>query len=383
MKKKLFNYLKLIYIKFCGLIFKIRNDVIFFSSFEGRTYSDNPKAISEKLHELNPDLKIVWRINNPKGNIIPEYVETVSPKDALSYYKLIATCKIFVSNFPFPFYPKRNGQFFLQTNHGDRCFKKVYMDSPFYKSELIAESIDGYCDAITVGSIFAEKLCKTALGYNGLFLRNGTPRCDILLHNSNEMINKIKKELKIFDDEKILLYAPTLRRKNMTDKTDQKIQDVDIIKTLDLLEQRSGQKWRCLLRAHPSIKNLTGFAENDRLQNVSKYEDMADLLLISDMLITDYSSSAGDFALLNRPIILYQSDIEEYLNKDRTFYFEMNDSPFFIAHNQTELNNFIEILDKEKILKNCKDILEFFGTYETGYAAERSAEWIINKMNIK
>ena len=109
---------------------------------------------------------------------------------------------------------------------------------------------------------------------------------------------------------------------------------------------------------------------------------MADLLLISDMLITDYSSSAGDFALLKRPLVLFQSDIKEYIKYDRSFYFNMEDSPYYIAENQQELEDIINELDEKKAKENCEKILEFYETNETGHAAETIAEIIKGKLGL-
>jgi CDP-glycerol glycerophosphotransferase len=108
---------------------------------------------------------------------------------------------------------------------------------------------------------------------------------------------------------------------------------------------------------------------------------MADLLLVSDALITDFSSSAGDYALLNRPLILFQSDYDEYVEKDRGFYFDMNDSPYFIAKNQEELEVIIAKLTEDKVKENCKEILDFYGTCETGKSSEVIANRIIDWMN--
>ncbi|KAA6326554.1 CDP-glycerol:poly(glycerophosphate) glycerophosphotransferase [termite gut metagenome] len=111
--------------------------------------------------------------------------------------------------------------------------------------------------------------------------------------------------------------------------------------------------------------------------DVSSYEDMSDLLLISDMLITDYSSSAGDFALLNKPIILYQEDREAYVKEDRTFYFDIDKSPYWVVKNQEELfsknNNFTD----EDVKINCKKVLDFYVTNESGESSGKIIEYMM------
>ena len=136
------------------------------------------------------------------------------------------------------------------------------------------------------------------------------------------------------------------------------------------------------MRAHPAVKDLGGVEYNDTVIDVSAYPDMVDLLLIADVLITDYSSCAGDFVLQNRALILYQSDRMEYLKNDRTLYFEMEDSPFWVAQSQTEIEKIIEQMDNTSIHANCKAILDFYKTTESGHSAQEIVnvimQWIYN-----
>jgi CDP-glycerol glycerophosphotransferase len=104
---------------------------------------------------------------------------------------------------------------------------------------------------------------------------------------------------------------------------------------------------------------------------------MADLLLVSDMLITDFSSSAGDFALMNKPVILFQSDKEDYIENSRQLYFSMDSTPYFIAETQDELESIVSGLTDEAVSENCQAILNFYGAYETGKASEVIANRII------
>ena len=162
----------------------------------------------------------------------------------------------------------------------------------------------------------------------------------------------------------------------------QEIQEIDSPATLQTLRNKYNREWVCLVRAHPGVIGLTGIDHSGDIIDVSAYEDMNDLLLISNMLITDYSSTAGDFALLNRPVILFHSDIEDYSTNTRALYFDVNESPYFIAKNQHELSALIEKLTNESVTANCKSILDFYGNYETGHAAEEIAKRIIAKVQL-
>lgn len=354
-----------------------------FISYSGASYSDNPKAISEALHEVCPDADIVWAMKNPESKkaIVPEYVRMVNMGNSTEINKEMSTAAVVVNNGCLADIPKGSKQYFIQAWHGDRAFKKILYDSPFSSNFVVAESKDGYCDLAIAGSKYGEMQFRSAFHYKGEISMIGTPRNDKLIKADKAEISKIRAELNVSEDTKILLYAPTLRRN--TDNGSQQAQDIDIEKTLKALETKYSCNWCCIVRAHPAVKGLSGLNyDGKRLIDVTKYEDMADLLLVSDMLITDYSSCAGDFALLNRPLVLYQADRTEYLEKDRTFYFEMSDSPYYIAENQDELEDIISEFNEEAIVKNCKDILDFYTTSESGEAskiiAQRICDWFDN-----
>jgi CDP-glycerol glycerophosphotransferase len=295
----------------------------------------------------------------------------------------MASSKVIVENFGFGDIPKKKDQYYIQTWHGDRAFKKVLYDSTFGDGSLfLPESVRGFCDLCVAGSDYGEKQYRSAFHYNGEILKVGTPRDDILLHVNDELVLRIKRYIGLEDNTKYLLYAPTLRRENQNNRQKQSIQGIDILVTLSTFEKQYGGSWKCLLRAHPGVTGLKGSGTEDkRIIDVSNYPDMTDLMIAADALITDYSSCAGDFALLRRPIFLFQDDIEEYLKNDRTFYFEMEKSPYLIAHSQDELITIINSITLEEAAINCDKILEFYGTHESGDAAVTVARRIIDCCN--
>lgn len=378
-KRKIRNILVDTYVSVCRLFVGVKNRAIFIS-FSGTSYSDNPKPLSEKLHELAPEIEIVWLFKKPeeKKAVVPEYVKCVSISDKYEVMKLMATSKCIVNNCALAGLKKSKKQFFIQLWHGDRAFKKVLYDSAFAdESFFLQESREGFCDLAISGSDYGDMQYRSAFKYTGKILTVGTPRDDVLLNYDETMVRRIKETLNIPEHKKIALYAPTLRRKNAGDKTLQPKQDIDLKRTLSKLNEITGDDWVFLVRAHPSVPGIGGVEKSNEILEVSAYEDMADLLLIADILITDFSSSAGDYALLHRPIVLFQSDYEEYLKKDRGLYFNMEDSPYFVAKNQEELEHLLSNMTSEIVQKNCDDILQFYGTKETGKASEVISKIII------
>ncbi|MEC1760389.1 CDP-glycerol glycerophosphotransferase family protein [Schinkia azotoformans] len=359
----------------------VKENKIIFISFNGRSYSDNPRVISEKLHELHPEFEIVWLFNDPekKKDIIPDYIRCVK-NGSLRALKELATSKFWIDNFCKPLYIyKSEKQIYVQTWHGDRGFKKILHDSSFappgYK--IVETKI---CDLAVSGSEYGNMQYTSAFKYDGEILQVGYPRNDILVQNNRNLANSIKSKLDINIETNILLYAPTLRREASQKKVNQDIGEIDLIEALSILEEKTKEKWICITRAHSAVSGLSGIPMSEKIIDVSLYEDMSDLLLVSNMLITDYSSSAGDFALLNRPIILFQNDRNEYLEKDRTFYFDIEDSPFLVAMNQQDLIKIIKQINLNDIENNCKSILNFYGTNETGKSSEAVINYLVSKV---
>lgn len=357
----------------------VKKNTVLIESFNGKAYSDNPRAVSEILQSLEPNLDIVWALSDPssKKGVLPQGIRVIDRNSKWSYYKTLATCGCFVTNFVLPMVPKSKKQYFVQTWHGDRGFKKILLDA---RSTFVPEQVDGYCDLAITGSKYGEMQFSSAFHYTGEVLKTGTPRNDCLIEKNADTISALRASLNVGENTKILLYAPTLRDKAYYNKEKQGIQDVDLLRTLSCLERKYGMDWICFVRAHPSMLGLSGMEKTDKIVDVSSYEDMGDLLLISDMLITDYSSSAGDFALLDRPIILFQSDKKEYIENSRELYFDMNSTPYYIAERQEELEELIERLSDDSIKENCKAVLDFYGTYESGKASENVAKKIIEHL---
>lgn len=359
---------------FCGL----NQKKVVFISWNGDLYSDNPKAISEKLHEMWNQAEIVWIFKKPeeKKMIVPEYVKCIK-NHTFAAVKELATAKFWVDNMnkDVAIY-KSKKQVYIQTWHGDRGFKKIlYESSNIDKRDKYIES--EICDLAISGSEFGNRLYTNAFRYKGEIMKEGCPRNDNLVNNNREISKTVKKRFNINQETKIILYAPTFKRYEPI----QNVGMIDFTEILKILEMKTNDKWICFVRAHNVVSELAGIPDSDQFIDVSTYEDMGDLLLSSDILITDYSSSAGDFALLAKPIILFQNDRDTYIEKERTFYFDIEDAPFLVATTGEELIRLIQKLEILDPVKNCREILEFYGTRETGRASEKVAEYIIKKMS--
>ena len=355
--------------------------VLFYRS--GGGYGDNPRAVAEYLHKNYPEIKLIWAYGNDYvKDTIPPYVHAVK-FESNEYLREITTAGAWVCSTILPTGTiKRKGQLYIQTWHGDKGFKKFARDATSDLKQL-SDSTSGreiveqkICDYFLTGAKWFIPKIRSAIGYRGAIIAHGLPRNDCLFNIDPNLCSEIRKKLDIPENVKLLIYAPTFRDHEKSHEIVDS--DINLPAIVKSLEQKTCESWICLLRAHGGQKLMYNIEDRkNQFVDVTSYPDMADLILISDMMITDYSSCAGDFALKDKFVLLYQDDIASYTGKDRTLYFNMEDTPYYIAHNTTEALNIINNIDEEKIVENCKAIRGFYQVCETGSSCKEVVEIII------
>jgi CDP-glycerol glycerophosphotransferase len=353
-----------------------------FMSFNGKNYGDNPRAVSEKLHETHPEWTIVWGMANVEKakKTLPDYVRIVK-FGSFAWYRELATASCWVVNVLLPNgVLKRKGQRYIQTWHGDRGMKKILFDATesmekFRKRNYFRRIIEPeLCDLGVVGSDYGVMQYRSAMHYDGELLRAGTPRDDCLLHLTEEKRSRLREKLGLHQGKRVLLYAPTYR--DHLHGAEQKAGELDLPSVLDALECRTGYLWQGIQRGHVGAHLEQRESYDGRIVDLTDYPDMADILCVTDLLITDYSSTPGDLALAGKGTLLYQEDYAAYTADDRQLYFRMEDTPFRIAHNQRELLSLIETWDEESAASNAREILDYYKTFETGEAARALVDYI-------
>ena len=361
MKRVIKNFINIIICKLFSF-FSLKKSV-FFDAYGG-LYACNPRCISEALHKKHPDIKQIWNIK--KGiQGVPPYIQQVQ-KNSFNYFKALFTSKICVFNSGIIIPRKRKGQFFLDTWHGDRAFKDVSITPIGEKSSIAYQQID----VVLSGSDYADRIYREQLCFTGEILKTGSPRNDLLFKFTREQCEKIKNAIGGSSFDSFLLYAPTYRN------LDEGKADLNFSTLLDRLEERDQKKWCCLVRQHYKVKYANSWCKDSRIINVSKFPDVNELLLLTDILISDYSSIVGDFVLLKRPVVLYVPDLDEY-NKAKGLNFKLNESPFIFAETESDLYDKIVRLNADKARDNCESILDFYGNVcEDGHATDRVIRYI-------
>ena len=353
-------------------VYGIDGKAVCLTSFDGALYNDNPRAVAEALHRLRPDLKLLFCLNDRgmRSPDVPDYITRV-PARSLRALRAMSTSRVIVRNQKMkPWMRKYPGQYYAQTWHGDRGFKKIRLDlHPEDPSEILREG--AWMDLAVAGSDFGAGVCRSGMACKGEVLNCGCPRNDLLLQNPPEVAERVRKALGIPEGVRVLLYAPTFR---FSSSGGAQNASVSLDKVRMVLERATGEKWLCVTRSHEANRGI----RSDAALDVSRWPETGELLLICDMLITDYSSIGGDFMLLNRPVVYYEPDIDDYRGSERGLYFDPDESPLLAVHTEEAL---MELLSHPiDGPANCQAALEYFGTHECGHAAEAVAQKIIDAL---
>lgn len=378
--KKLFLYIVAFIIK---PFLKIKKHKVVFWSYYAYKYNCNPRAISDYIVDNNKDFEVVWIFDvkaTLPNDISPKIKVVKHPTFASMLHFntaefLITNCRTWPRGY---MWIKRKKQKYIQTWHGATPLKYVESDCeeslpPKYVTKSKIDS--KICDLMLSNSKFSTDLYSKAFWYNGEILEKGVPRNDIFFNNElkDKLRKEIFKEYSIEEDMKVVLYAPTFRS-DMTISS----YNIDWDTLVESLDKTLNGKVVIMLRLHPNLLikgvDVTPLLRCNRVVDVTKYHEMQHLLAISDLLVTDYSSSMFDAALIKLPCVLYVNDYESY---DRGFYFDLKDLPFPLAMTNKELKDCISQFDKDKY---CKDIDAFiderFGNFENGAACKEVISWM-------
>lgn len=354
---------------------KTDNKMIIFESYNGRSYADSPKFMYEYMIKQKQfsDFKFVWAFKNIENRTFENKNTIVVKKNSKKYYKYYSLSKYWVVNSLVPEYiMKKKNQIYIQTWHGTPLKKLRYdievegnvlnsIKEIRKRNDIDTKKIDYFlspCKYSTEKFISAFNLKK--LKKENIIVEKGYPRNANLLSYTEKDILELKKSLNIPMDKKVILYAPTFR-----DNQHQSCKGYTYKLELnfDNLKKELEEEYVILFRTHYFISNSFDFDKyKNFIYNVSNYEEINDLYVISDILLTDYSSVFFDFAILNKPMLFYMYDLDEYGDKLRGFYFDVNTLPGPIV--KTEEGLIKEIKNINKYNKKYKEqYLEFNNKY--------------------
>lgn len=361
----------------------VKENVILFETFMAKNYSDSPKYIYEYIAQNHPEYECVWAIND--GAKIPYGAKTVK-RFSFQYAYYLAVSKYLVFNVRPPlWYRKREEQVFLETWHGTPLKRLVFDQeevtsaSPKYKQQFYRQRKDW--DFLVSANPFSTKTFRSCFLYEGEMLEYGYPRNDILYWpNKDEIAQQLKEKLGIPKAKKTILYAPTWRDDQHYGSGQYKF---ELALDLKLMKERLQDDYVVLLRTHHYISDhidVSGLG--DFVINLSSYDDISEIYLISDICITDYSSVFFDYANLKRPILFYTYDFDKYKNQLRGFYIDMNtEVPGPLLYTSEQVVQAIEDIDEitEEYKERYDQFYDRFCCYDDGHASEHVAEAMLAK----
>lgn len=365
-------------------IFSVKKKKIVFCCIEGTTgYTCNPKYIAEEFIRRNAGYELVWLVNDISKKF-PKEIKVVHNSLWNRAYHL-ATARFWIDNSRKQLEArKRKNQIYIQTWHAKLGFKPTCLDrgSSFSKiAYLVSKHDSDMIDYVLSNSKWYDNTLPTGMIYDGPVLRTGSPRCDILINGKNECRKKVRVAYKLQEDAKILMYAPTFRGGSQgTDRTIAAEQGFpDFERLINVLEERFGGIWYVFLRLHPQLvaRNLDREAVdglNKRTVDVSRVDDMYEVLAGCDAFMTDYSSAAFDAAVMKIPVFIYADDYKEYEGERGKLLWDLRKLPFPLALNDEELEERVKVFNNKQYLKELDELFETTEMVEDGMAAGKVAE---------
>ena len=334
---KTFKVLASAFFGFIGIFVPMEKNAILFSSLS-RKYNDSPREIYEYLlaHEEYSGYKFYWAIEKGDNTEIPGTYKRVTP-DTFSYFVTALRCKYWVTsvNIERGLKFKKRKTVYLNTWHGIPI--KTVGNAAAGRKDYDFSHIDYFCVSGDYEIAVYEKSFNVK---QTQILKCGLPRNDTLYHVSAAEVEVLKLKMGLPLDKKIVLYAPTWRDSKDGGKSYAIKPPID----LKMWEDKLKSKCVILFRAHPYTNKLLGVEFNDFVIDCTNYPDINELMKVSDILISDYSATIFDYSILERPIICFAYDLDEY-SRERGFEMDIRkEIPEWISETENEV--------VEKIL-NC------------------------------
>lgn len=355
------------FMKFFQIFFSVDKKSIIFSSFGGRNFNDSPKALYDAMcvdKNFN-DWRLIWAFVEPDRYDIPrgEKIDI----NSFVFFKTLLTTHVWIGNSEID-----RGVRFVSTKH---VRIETWHGTPLKK--ICGEENQTSVEKVPTGGKIDMTTIRCAQSpydreiYARIFnasidaiLLSDLPRNDELLKYSKERIASIKKKIGILEGKKVLLYTPTYREFIS-------IGDNKIVPPIDFKkwEEQIGDSYVLLIRAHYVVAEAMKICESAFVKNVSGYSNLNDLFAISDMMISDYSSTFFDYAILDRPMFCFAYDLDEYKDKRGLYLNLEKELPCPIDKDEDSLLSHIKNVDIDKASKATKDFHEKYAPY-AGHSCE-------------
>lgn len=357
----------------------LREDLVFFESFLGKAYAGNPRYIYEMLLKVRPDLNFVWAYH---GNAVipgnPQIVRRGSPE----YMQLLAQAKYRVNNIRFPVCGKKDETIYLQTWHGTplkRLSYDIQVDGPEVQARDALYQESRHWSLLLSENPYSSEVLPRAFRYSGRVLEAGYPLTDVLAVPCTDRAERLEA-LGLPNDRRFILYAPTWRDDKAIAAWQHRF---DLNLDLQIVAKGLPKDCMLLIKAHHLVsEKLDSLSLPDNVRDMSHVEDVNDLCVLADALVTDYSSVFFDFAVTGKPILFYCYDLDDYAASTRGLYLDMErDLPGPVVRTTEGLVRHLANLESvaRQYLDRYATFQKRFCSFNDGGASRRVVEEVFGK----
>ncbi|MGW7084087.1 CDP-glycerol glycerophosphotransferase family protein [Streptomyces sp. NPDC054871] len=299
---------------------QLRDAVLYFDG-------GSPRAVHEELVRRGVDVEHLW-VTQDQQTRVPAGARGVE-EHSTAWYEALARCRRIVTAGHLPdFFERRDGQTVVQTWNG-APLKRIGTDltDTLYADHGhldVLPKLSRQWDVLVSPNRFSTPHLGRALAYEGEVMEAGSPRNDVFFSDDRDKVaERVRHELGIAPDKRVVLYAPTFRDHLAYSPGRFRYEPaLDFAAAQDVL----GDDHVLLVRKHPLTAGRLPGARAPFVRDVSSHPRTAELLLISDVLVTDYSSLMFDFAHTGRPMLFHAYDLEHYRDTVRGFYLDFETS---------------------------------------------------------
>lgn len=353
-KHKVFGKLFNIFTKF-----PINNNLISFIIDSNESFSGNLEYIKNEFEKI--------------GDF--EFNYYYKDKLSISSLKKLSTSKcVFLNDnfFPLAFMKFNNKTSVIQLWHAPGAFKKF---GGSVENASMLKQISKNTDYLIITSKYITDYYSEAFQIDKSKIKAlGLPRADYYFekHDTKKLRDNFNKKYNLNSNKKIILYAPTFRE-------NKEFNNVFNYLDIDEFNKKLSDEYILVLRLHPKIKEFysSDITGNGDYIDCSDYKNEQELLLLSDILITDYSSIMIEFGILKKPVIFFAYDLDNYLSNERGFYLDYKkDLPGPIVFSTDEL---ISAIDNGVDTSKLDSFVKMEAGAVDGNSSKRIVDFVLNE----